>query len=90
MDNVSRPPAVSGGADEEIGILEEIARRHLQWEGNLTRDRPLIETLALDSLRLLTLVVAVEDRFRICLDEEDEANITTVGDLVDLIRRKRG
>lgn len=74
---------------EEIGILRDIARQHLQWEGTLTRELPLVEALALDSLRLLTLVVAVEDRFRICLDEEDEANIVTVGDLVDVIRRKR-
>jgi acyl carrier protein len=49
----------------------------------------LVEALDLDSLRLLTLVVEVEDRFRICLDEEDEAQIQTVGDLLDAIRRKR-
>ena len=31
----------------------------------------------------LTLAVEVENRFRVCLDEEDEAAIETVGDLVD-------
>jgi acyl carrier protein len=30
----------------------------------------------------------VENRFRVRLDEEDEAAIETVGDLVDVVRRK--
>lgn len=75
--------------NEILAALAEIARTHLQWEGTLSEGMPLVETLSLDSLRLLTLVVEVEDRFRITLDEADESGIGTVGDLVATIRRKR-
>ena len=48
----------------------------------------LVEDLELDSLKLLTLAVEIENHFRICLDEEDEAAIETVADLVHTIERK--
>jgi acyl carrier protein len=77
-------------SDEEIlAALAEIAGSALGWHGPLARHLRLVEGLGLDSLRRLTLVVAVEDRFHVCLDERDEAAIETVGDLVDAIRRKR-
>jgi acyl carrier protein len=50
----------------------------------------LVEDLHLDSVGLLTLAVEVEDRFRICLDPEDEAAIRTVGDLERVLRGKLG
>ncbi len=77
-------------ADAEIlAGIAEIAARHLEWHGEVARDMPLLETFELDSLRQLTLVVEIEDRFRVRLDERDEESIVTVGDLVDTIRRKR-
>jgi acyl carrier protein len=50
----------------------------------------LIEDLKLDSVHRLTLAVHVENRFRIALDEEDEAGLETVGDLAAAVRRKLG
>ena len=45
--------------------------------------------MRLDSLRLLTLVVEIENHFRIMLDEGGFADgIETVSDLVDVIRSK--
>lgn len=85
-------PAAARPAWPEDGLLDvvaEIARTHLNWQGALSRETRLVEGLALDSLRLLTLVVELEDRFLVCLDEEDEASMQTVGDLLDTIRRKR-
>jgi acyl carrier protein len=77
--------------DEEIldGIAA-VARQHLDWNGDITREMPLVETFGLDSVKQLVLLVELEDRFRVRLDERDEAGVQTVGDLVDLIRRKRG
>ncbi|HEX7181709.1 MAG TPA: phosphopantetheine-binding protein [Thermoanaerobaculia bacterium] len=78
---------------EEAVILAgiaEVARLHLGWEGALTPDMRLVEDLRLDSIRLLTLAAEVENRFRIFLDEADEAGIETVGDLVAIVRRKLG
>lgn len=65
-----------------------VAQRHLGWKGELRPDMHLIEDLELDSLKLLTLAVEVENHFRICLDEDDEAGIETVGDLVRVIEQK--
>jgi acyl carrier protein len=80
---------MSDAGDDELTALAEIARAKLGWQGSLAPGMRLTEALALDSLRRLTLVVEVEDRFRISLDEQDETGIETVADLVDVIRRKR-
>ena len=70
--------------------ISEVARVHLGWEGILTPDLHLVEDLRLDSIRLLTLAAEVENRFRVLLDEADEAGIETVGDLMAVVRRKLG
>jgi acyl carrier protein len=70
--------------------ITDVARRHLDWQGPLTAEMRLIEDLRLDSIRLLTLAAEVENRFRVVLDEADEAGIETVGDLVAVVRRKLG
>jgi len=76
--------------DEILRGVTEVARRHVGFEGRLEPEMDLVEDLALDSIRLLTLAVEVENRFRVCLDEEDEAAITTVGDLVAAVERELG
>ena len=68
--------------------IREVLQQHLGWEGALSMDMRLVEDLRLDSIRLLTLAVEVENRFRVRLGEEDEARIETVGDLVSVVRRK--
>jgi acyl carrier protein len=68
--------------------IAELATAELEVEAPLFPETRLVEDLALDSLRRLTLAVAIEDRFRICFDPEDEAALTTVGDLVTLVRSK--
>jgi acyl carrier protein len=77
----------------ETMILEgiaEVVRQRLDWKGPLTMDMRLVEDLRLDSVRLLTLAAEVENRFRVLLDEADEAGIQTVADLVAVVRRKLG
>jgi acyl carrier protein len=74
--------------DPELEILTELARRKLGFSGTLVRESRLVEDLGLDSLRLLTLALAVEDHFRITLSEDDESAISTVGDLIATIERK--
>ncbi len=77
----------------ETNILDGIAavaRQHLDWQGAVTRDLRLVEDMHLDSVRLLTLAAEVENHFHVILDEQDEAAIETVGDLVDIVRGKLG
>lgn len=73
-----------------LADVAEVARVHLGWEDPLTPDMRLVEDLRLDSIRLLTLAVEVENRFRVRLDELDEGGIETVGDLVATVKRKLG
>jgi acyl carrier protein len=48
----------------------------------------LVRDLKLDSVGALTLAVALEDRFRVLLTDEDAAAVETVGDLVRLVVRR--
>jgi acyl carrier protein len=73
---------------EILAAVEQVARDHVGWQGNLRREMRLAEDLELDSLKTLTLAVEVENRFRICLDADSEAEIVTVGDLVATVGRK--
>jgi len=70
--------------------IAEVAHQHLDWQGPLSPAMRLVEDLRLDSIRLLTLAAEVENRFRVSLDETEEAGIETVGDLVEVVRRKLG
>jgi acyl carrier protein len=77
---------------EDQRVLEaiaEVARDQLGFSGELRPELRLAEDLELDSLKILTLAVEVENRFRICLDPDSEAQIVTIGDLVASVRRKR-
>lgn len=74
--------------EEILAALERIARETLDYQGELTPEARLVEDLGLDSIRLLTLATEVEDHFRICLDEQDEAGIVTAADLAAIVERK--
>ncbi len=74
--------------DEEIfQAIAEVVRDKLEIT-EVGRTARLVEDLELDSIRLLTLAMEVEDRFQVCLDEEDEQAIVTVQDLIDVVRGK--
>ena len=75
---------------EVLAAIEEVAREHVGFSGELRREQRLVEDLELDSLKALTLAVEVENRFRVRLDPEVEAGIETVGDLVDVVRELLG
>jgi len=71
-----------------LAAIADVAREHLGWTGPVRREMRLVETLALDSIRQLTLVIEIENRFRVRLDDEGSEAVETAGDLVDLLRRK--
>ncbi|ACL63774.1 conserved hypothetical protein [Anaeromyxobacter dehalogenans 2CP-1] len=79
------------GDDAEGRVAAEIvriARDELRLDGAHAalaagRDAPLVD--ALDSLARLSLAVAVEDRFRIALDDEAGLAVRTLGDLARLV-----
>lgn len=69
--------------------LREILRG-MGVEHEAARDTHIRRDLDLDSLRRIELVIEVENRFRVRLEPEDEAEVETLGDLTDVIRRRAG
>ena len=74
-------------------VATEIARV-LRDELGLSREvKPgddLVSDLQLDSVGLLTLVVGLEDRFRVALAEEDASRVRTVAELAALVAQRAG
>ncbi len=71
-------------------ILEEVRKvfaHELKIEG-LTEDTHLLRDLKLDSIQQLTLVVELENRFRVAFEKGEETGIERVGDVVDLLERR--
>ncbi|GAO03913.1 acyl carrier protein [Anaeromyxobacter sp. PSR-1] len=87
----ARDVGQAAGDDAEGRVAQEIvriARDELRLDGASAaladgRDAPLADRL--DSLARLSLVVAVEDRFRIALDDEGALAVRTLGDLARLV-----
>lgn len=67
--------------------LTDLAQRTLGWTGPLP-DGELAAQL--DSMQRMTLVVAIEDHFHIAFDEDDEAELNTVDDVIRVLKRKQG
>lgn len=73
--------------DEILEGVRKILEVHLCVRAPVSEASDLTADLQLDSLALLTLVVEIENEFRICFDGDDENGIVRIGDLVDRIER---
>jgi acyl carrier protein len=77
--------------DLRAEILEEIRRTlsaELEAPEPVELRHELAHDLGIDSMGAIILAVALEDRFRIKLSDEDAFAVVTVGDLVDLVERR--
>lgn len=83
----SHAPAPEVRVTEErvIAEIDRVLRQELAFTGALTPDTTLVEELQLDSVSLLTLVVELENTFRVALREEDAGGIRTVSELAKLV-----
>lgn len=73
---------------DALNGIQEVAENHLDFQGNLREETPLTEALRLDSIRLMTLIVELENHFQLCLEDGDEVGLETVGQLVDLLQKR--
>ncbi len=99
----SVPSAVpTGGAGEPTRRLRDVQRAEVLDVVRTTAAELLdvdpatlqdatrfVEDLAVDSLALVEYAMALEDAMDVHLGEEELADLTTVGQLVDLLVRKR-
>jgi len=66
-------------------ILKEIAKEELSWEQELPTTSL---SQSLDSMQKMSLVVAIEDRFEICFEPEEEEAIDSIEQLIQFIQEK--
>jgi len=67
-------------------LLDRVQTVSKDLLGQSLPDGSLAETL--DSMQLMTLVVGIEDEFRVAFEPEDETGIDTLADVLDLLERR--
>jgi acyl carrier protein len=75
--------------DEVLGEIGRVLREELGMQREVRPGDDLVRDLQLDSVGLLTLVVDLENHFRVALKEEDAAVVRTVAELAALVLRRR-
>ncbi|MGQ0679025.1 MAG: acyl carrier protein [Actinomycetota bacterium] len=74
-----------------VEALKEVLVDRLKVEADtITEDANLFEDLGLDSIDLMTVVMAVEERFSIEVSDEELEDVTTLGQAADLLSAKEG
>ena len=72
-----------------IETLQQAIKKELGRDlGTLTKDNSF-EELALDSLDVVQMVMAIEEAFDIEIDDDDVENLKTVGQLLDYIEARK-
>ena len=66
-------------------ILQLLAKEELGWSTELPSTSL---SQSLDSMQKISLVVAIEDRFEICFEPEEEEYIDTIAELISFIHKK--
>ena len=56
----------------------------------ITRDSRLMEDLKADSANIMVMIMDLEDRFGITVEDDQIMKLKTVGDVVDYIARVKG
>lgn len=74
--------------DEILDVMRRIFRTELDYSGPLELQQDLQRDLRVDSLNAVILAVALEDHFRVRLEQEDTVGVVTVADLVARVARR--
>ncbi len=70
------------------GIIKEISNKMEIDIDTLTVETRFKEDLGADSLDLVEMVMEIEDEFEITIDNNDAANIKTIGDFINVVEGK--
>ncbi len=75
--------------DEVVTALKETLVDRLKVDAaTITEEANLFEDLGLDSIDLMTVVMAVEEKFAIEVSDEELEDVTTLGQAADLLSAK--
>lgn len=69
-------------------ITELLAEQLNIDKETITRDSRIIEDLHTDSLDMVEMLIALEDKYDITVPDEDAKNLDTIGKLADYIEHK--
>ena len=58
-------------------------------EGNITRESRLVEDLHADSANVMVMIMDLEDKFGIMVEDDQIMKLKTVGDVVDYIEKNK-
>ncbi|MHC5541229.1 acyl carrier protein [Singulisphaera rosea] len=74
-----------------LAEITEIVRRagKVQPEVTILPESRLVEDLAIDSLDLVDVVLKIQDKFDIAIEDDDVPNLRTVTDLVSYVSAQR-
>ena len=78
-------PVTFAGEVKNFDANEYMGKQH---ESKVTMEAKLEEDLEIDSLGIVEVVMAFEDEFEIEIDDDELANVSTVGQAVQLLHSK--
>lgn len=70
-------------------IQEVLSEQFEVAADSITVDTNLVDDLGADSLDVVELIMSVEDEFGLSISDEDAANLTTVGKIVEFIEKQQ-
>jgi len=68
-------------------LLRTVTEKDIQ-EDDVTLESRYLEDLGLTSIQLVDLVMAIEERFNVEIEDVDLAKLRTVGQTVDYLKQK--
>ena len=80
---MTRDEIVAGLAE----ILEEVAGVN---PDDVAEEKSFTDDLDVDSLSMVEIATAVEDKFGVAIPDDELANIKTVGDAINYIEKNQG
>ena len=72
-------------ASTQEQIVEVLARVSKKDKAQITPDRDLAADLGIDSPKALQLLMELEERFKLQIEDEDAAKMATVGDVINFV-----
>ncbi|ACB61359.1 MULTISPECIES: acyl carrier protein [Exiguobacterium] len=68
-----------------VDVQEAIAEKLGKEQSEITLDKSFKDDLGADSLEVMELVMDLEDKFEITIEDDQAENLKTVGDVVSYI-----
>lgn len=79
-----------GGNEMIFEKIQEVLSEQFEVAADsITVDTNLVDDLGADSLDVVELIMSVEDEFGLSISDEDAANLTTVGKIVEFIEKQQ-